>query len=107
MAADKLRKKQALRNNEYYSTQDLFDRLYLESQQGKRFTQLMDMIVSEKNILLAYRAIKKNKGSKTKGTNKSTIVDIGDKKPEELVSYVSKRLQNFQPHAVRRVDTQA
>lgn len=104
MATDKLRKKQALRNNEYYSTQNLFDRLYLESRQGKRFTQLMDIIVSEENILLAYRAIKKNRGSKTKGINKSTIVDIGDKNPEELVSYARKRLQNFQPHAVRRVE---
>lgn len=28
----------------------------------------MDIVTSEENIMLAYRSIKKNKGSKTKGT---------------------------------------
>ncbi len=31
-------------------------------------------------------------------------MDIGEKQPEELVAYVRKRLENFQPHAVRRVE---
>ena len=104
ITAKRLKKKKTLRNNEYYSTQELFDRLYSESQQGKVFTQLMDMITSEANILLAYRAIKKNKGSKTKGVNNATIIQVGDSQPEELISYVRKRLQNFSPEAVRRVE---
>ena len=64
----------------------------------------MELVTSEQNILLAYRAVKKNKGSKTKGVNATTIMDIGEKQPEELVAYVRKRLENFQPHAVRRVE---
>ncbi len=31
-------------------------------------------------------------------------MDIGEKQPEELVAYVRKRLENFQPNAVRRVE---
>lgn len=104
MAVNKPKKKQSLRNNEYYSTQELFDELYERSKHGEIFTNLMELITSEQNILLAYRAIKKNKGSKTKGVNSTTIVEMGEKRPEELVAYVRKRLQNFNPHAVRRVE---
>ena len=104
MATEKLKKKQTLRNYEYYSTQKLFDELYAESKNGKKFTQLMDMVISEENILLAYRSIKKNKGSKTRGVNNSTIVEMGEKSPKELIDYVRRRLQNFQPHPVRRVE---
>jgi len=104
MAAKRPRKKQILRNNEYYNTQEIFDRLYQQSQNGRVFTRLMELVTSEQNILLAYRAVKKNKGSKTKGVNATTIKDIGEKQPEELVAYVRKRLENFQPHAVRRVE---
>lgn len=104
MAANKPKKKQALRNNEYYNTQALFDDLYERSQRGEIFMHLMELIASEQNILLAYRAIKKNKGSKTKGVNSTTIVEMGEKQPGELIAYVRKRLQNFHPHAVRRVE---
>lgn len=104
MAANHPKKKQALRNNEYYNTQALFDELYAKSQRGEIFTHLMEWIASEQNILLAYRATKKNKGSKTRGVNATTIVEMGEKRPEELVAYVRKRLRNFHPHAVRRVE---
>ena len=104
MAVNKPKKKQVLRNNEYYSTQALFDDLYERSQRGEIFMHLMEQITSEQNILLAYRVIKKNKGSKTKGVNSTTIVEMGEKQPEELIAYVRKRLQNFHPYAVRRVE---
>ena len=29
---------------------------------------------------------------------------MGEKQPEELIVYVRKRMQNFHPHAVRRVE---
>ena len=61
MAAKKPKKNQSLRNNEYYDTQNRFDELYQASQQGKCFTQLMELITNEENIMLAYRSIKKNK----------------------------------------------
>lgn len=104
MPANKPKKKQKLRNNEYYNTQATFDKLYQDSKNGKCFTNLMEHITSEENILLAYRSLKKNKGSKTKGTNESTIVQMGEKNPDELVSYVRNRLHCFHPHTVRRVE---
>ena len=53
MAAKKPKKKQSIRNSEYYNTQKCFDQLYQDSLHGKRFTQLMDIITSEENIMLA------------------------------------------------------
>ena len=49
--------------------QDIQDRLYLQSSKGTNFTHLMEIITSENNILLAYRNIKKNSGSSTKGVD--------------------------------------
>lgn len=51
-------KRQKLRNAEYYDMQDLMDKLYQESIQGKTFNKLMQLITSENNILLAFRNIK-------------------------------------------------
>ena len=104
VAKERKLKKQKLRNNEYYGTQQMYDNLFAKSQSGEIFEQLMELIESENNILLAYRNIKKNKGSKTQGTNKTNIVDIGTMQPDEIVSYVRKRLINFKPHSVKRVE---
>lgn len=100
----KLKKKQKLRNNEYYNFQEVQDNLYKQSAEGKIFTKLMQIILSYNNILLAYRNIKKNAGSKTPGTNRNTISDIGIKESELLVAYVRNRLQDFKPHSVRKRD---
>ncbi|AZV56022.1 hypothetical protein [Clostridium sp. AWRP] len=61
----KLKKRRMLRNNEYYDIQKIFDELYRKSLSGKKFDNLLSLILNEQNILLAYRNIKKNKGSKT------------------------------------------
>ncbi|MEG0474005.1 MAG: group II intron reverse transcriptase/maturase, partial [Solibacillus sp.] len=63
MATKKLKKKQKLRNNEYYDTQKIYDNLYSKAQQNQKFNNLYDIIISSENILLAYRNIKRNKGS--------------------------------------------
>lgn len=53
-----------LRHNEYYGMQDTFDNLYAASKNGEVFTDLMSIVLQRENILLAYRNIKKNTGSK-------------------------------------------
>ena len=98
------KKKQSLRNNEYYDTQEMFDLLYKQSLEGKKFTNLIDLIKSEENILLAYRNIKKNKGSKTSGTNKQTILDIAKNDKNKYIEYIRCRIDNYIPHSVRRVE---
>lgn len=100
---NKPKKKNKLRFNEYYDTQEMFDGLYAKSTRGENFYKLYEMITNENNIKLAFRTIKSNKGSTTKGTNKHTIKDIKEWNEENIVSYVIKRLDNFKPHSVRRI----
>lgn len=76
MTTNKKPKKQKLRNAEYYDLQDVFDKMYSESKSGKIFTKIMPLVLSENNIRLAYRNLKKNSGSKTAGTDKKTIKDL-------------------------------
>lgn len=95
-------KRKKLRHNEYYNIQDVFDTLYTRSKARQNFNNLYDIIISRENILLAYRNIKGNRGSKTKGTNGSNILDIGGQDNEKIVSYVRHRLQNYKPHSIRR-----
>jgi len=84
--------------------QDIFDDLYSRSKQGNTFSNLLDIITNENNILLAFRSIKRNTGSKTSGVNRKTIIDWETSTPEKYVEYIRKRLQNFYPHKVRRVE---
>lgn len=97
-------KRQKLRNNEYYSFQEVQDELYAKSQNGKVFTNLMSKIISRENILLAYRNIKKNTGSNTKGIDGKTIASLAKMEPDDLVLLVRRKLDNYQPQAVRRVE---
>ena len=39
---------------EYYGMQEVFDDLYAQSKKGRCFTDLMGIILSRENILLAY-----------------------------------------------------
>ncbi len=100
----KPKKRQKLRNNEYYDIQEDFDTLYEKSKDGNKFRDLLTLICDERNILLAYRNIKKNKGSKTKGVNSNTIIEIGENNTDKLIKYVRNRLANYQPQSVRRVE---
>ena len=63
---EKTAKETALRNNEYYCLQELFDYLHKRSENNDNFYDLIKYIIKEENIRLAYRNIKTNKGSKSK-----------------------------------------
>lgn len=95
-----------LRHSEYYGLQNVFDGLYAKSKNGHEFTDLMPLILSRENILLAYRNIKTNKGSKTPGTDKLTIGDIGKLAPDEVVEkvrfIVTGSQHGYRPKPVRR-----
>ncbi len=104
MSKSKNPKRQKLRNNEYYSFQEVQDDLYAKSQNSYIFKDLMSKIISEENILLAYRNIKKNTGSKTKGTDGKTIAYLAKLEPKDLILLVRRKLENYQPQKVRRVE---
>jgi len=97
-------KKQKLRNSEYYSNQDVLDRLYADSKKGKAFTNLMELIEQEDNILLAYRNVKNNGGSQTAGTDGMTIEHYKEWSEKEFVGHFQGKLKNYQPKSVRRVE---
>ena len=95
-----------LRHNEYYGMQNTIDNLYQASLNGEVFTDLMSVILQRENILLAYRNIKKNTGSKTNGTDNLTIEDIGRCSPDEVVEKVRFIINGsehgYRPKPVRR-----
>lgn len=97
-----------LRHAEYYGMQETFDELYQKSKNGEVFKNLMDLILSQNNILLAYRNIKANGGSYTAGTDKQNITDIGSKSPDEVVEkvrfIVTGSKHGYRPKPVRRKD---
>lgn len=104
MTTKNLKKKQ-LRYNEYYDMQDIFDDLYDKSKNkpNYKFYKLIDLIIKPENIELAYRNIKRNTGSKTKGTDSITIKDLEKLTIDEIVKEVQTRLNNYTPSKVRRV----
>lgn len=65
MATEKARTKKKLRHAEYYDFQEIQDKLYEDSCKGKVFKHLVEIVSMPENIKLAYRNIKKNKGSQT------------------------------------------
>ncbi|HFK1428771.1 MULTISPECIES: group II intron reverse transcriptase/maturase [Bacillota] len=99
----RLKKRNFLRYNEYYGTQETFDNLYNRSSNGQTFKNLIKHIADRKNILLAYRTIKSNSGSTTPGVNGHTIRDWKERSADEYVSYIQRRLRNYVPHPVKRV----
>lgn len=100
----KLKKRQKLRNNEYYDMQEIYDELYDDSLDKLKFRHLMEIISSENNIKLAYRNIKKNKGSVTPGTDKLNIDFIKEMGLEKYIKYIQDKLKNYNPKSVRRVE---
>ena len=98
----------SLRHTEYYGLQGQFDELYARSKNGEEFTDLMPLILSRENILLAYRNIKTNTGSKTAGTDKLTIEAIGKLTAEQVVEkikyIVAGSSHGYRPKPVRRKD---
>ena len=99
---NKSKKVNNLRYAEYYDMQDTFDDLYAKALKRKTFSQLIDLILSPDNILLAYRNIKKNSGSVTPGTDGLKISDVEKYSPENLVRKVRNITNNYNPRAVRR-----
>ncbi|WP_028784601.1 group II intron reverse transcriptase/maturase [Thalassobacillus devorans] len=91
-----------LRNWDYYNMTETFTDLHEKASQGHTFSQLYETIISRENILLAFRMIKTNKGSKTPGTDGKTIDDMKELSENDLVNEVRSKLQNYRPKKVRR-----
>lgn len=97
-------KNKTIRNLDYYDLQQKFDNLYEQSKNNKNFIKLYDLIISQENIILAYRNIKTNTGSQTTGVDKRTIKDLEKLTTKQLIDMVRKRLYNYQPYGIKRVE---
>ena len=97
-------KRQTLRNNAYYDTQEMFDRLYAQSQNNENFKKLYELIIDERNIRLAYRNIKRNQGSFTAGSDDKPISNTAERRENELIDRIRERLKDYKPDKIRRVE---
>ena len=79
-----------------------FDNLYERATQNQNFNNLIDIITSTNNILLAYRELKTNSGSKTPGCDGLTIKDLESLSNDEFLYEVRKRFERYRPRKVRR-----
>lgn len=94
-----------LRNNEYYDMQNTFDWLYEKSRShDTKDIDLYNLIISENNILLAYRNIKSNTGSYTAGTDGITIDKYKIDSQEDFIREIREALEDYKPQMVRRVE---
>jgi len=94
-----------LRNNEYYGMQETFDMLYERSKNNHtKGLRLYEIITSKENIQLAYRNIKTNKGSRTKGTDGLAIEDYKYEDTNSFVNEIRKTLEHYKPQTVKRVE---
>ena len=95
-------KHQRTRNSEYYGMLEVFDNLYDMSKRGKVFKDLMSIITSRENILLAYRNIKNNSGSTCSGIDNLDIEYIKHLPAEKLVKHIQSRFMLYKPQIIRR-----
>ena len=84
--------------------QTAFDKLYADSVSGRQFRNLVELIQRPENIMLAYRNLRKNSGSKTAGVDKKTISDLNKWSGKKLINHVQRKLDWYVPNAVRRVE---
>ena len=86
--------------------ESIYNELYERAKSGEIFTNLMLLVLSKENILLAYRNIKNNTGSNTAGTDELTIANIRKLITEEMVAkvryIVSGTKRGYRPKPVRR-----
>ena len=85
---------------------NIYSELYERAKRGDTFKNLMQIVISRENILLAYRNIKNNTGSTTAGTDKLTINDIKNLTINEVVEKVRYILNGtkhgYRPKPIRR-----
>ena len=85
--------------------QGIFDDLYERSRNNAtKGLRLYEHIISKNNILLAYRNIKANTGSKTAGTDDITIDQYKIKNVEEFINEIRTTLNNYKPQTIRRIE---
>jgi len=85
--------------------QETLDKLYWKSKHNlTKGVDLLRIITSEENIMLAYRTLKSNKGSSTAGMDHQTIDDFKILDKKQYISEIRDRLNDFKPDPIRRIE---
>ncbi|MED3553870.1 group II intron reverse transcriptase/maturase [Cytobacillus praedii] len=92
-----------VRYKQYYEFGEIQKDLYESSKAGESFKDLLEIILSDENIMLAYRNIKTNSGSKTKGSDGFSIINLAEIDKETFLSNIRNTLVNYKPQSIRRV----
>ncbi|EJQ97326.1 hypothetical protein II5_05965 [Bacillus cereus MSX-A1] len=94
----------ANQHKQYYDFTGIQNDLFQRSREGtKNFKNLLEIVISDENILLAYRQVKSNTGSKKTGTDDKTILDLANTNQDEFIHYMRELVLNYKPRSVRRV----
>lgn len=91
------------KNRKYYDRVEIYEKLYNKSKDNVKFKRLVDRIKHPDNIMLAYRNIKGNNGSKTPSVDGLTIKDIKKLSSNDIVREIHKRLDWYKPEITKRV----
>lgn len=100
----RITKNNSLRYAEYYDMTSSMDSLYQQSSENQKFKNLMQYILSDNNILLAYRNIKRNTGSYTPSVDGKTISDIEIIPTSVFLTIIKKKFGHYNPKQVKRVN---
>jgi RNA-directed DNA polymerase len=96
--------KSSTRKDVYYNFEEIKQTLYKQSTEGKKnFKNLMELIISDENILLAYRTIKSNKGSKTSSTDEMNIIHFAETEQDTFIQNIKSLVLDYKPRKVKRV----
>lgn len=94
----------SIRHMEYYVMIDSFDNLYKESSDNHVFNNLMEIVTSSNNILLAYRNVKGNSGSVSPGVDNKNIDDLKEIPNADFIKIVQTKFSEYKPQPVKRVE---
>ncbi len=90
------------RAQSYYGYITTASQLYEQSQKGTNFTDLMSLVIMNRNIAQAYRSLKRNKGAKTSGTDRKDIETYANMELGTLENTIKNKMKNYKPGSVRR-----
>lgn len=94
----------SIRHMEYYGMINSFDNLYKESSDNHVFNNLMEIVTSSNNILLAYRNVKGNSGSVSPGVDNKNIDDLKEIPNADFIKIVQTKFSEYKPQPVKRVE---
>lgn len=95
---------QFFKSADYYGISDIYEDIYLKSTKGINVKNLIPLIKDKRNMLVAIRCIKANKGANTAGIDGITFTELlRNNSIDELHTQVCELIDDYKSSGVRRV----